>query len=241
MLQPRPASAPSHAPRPAVVLAHGILGDAAVLRRRLAALPGRPWVVAADGGARYAAALGLAVDLLVGDLDSFAAEEVEAFAAAGTVVRRHPEDKDETDLELALLAAVERARDVVVLAALGGRPDMALANVLLLADERLDAARVSLWDDAHTLWLLRPPGEALADRLRPEGAAPGDRLSLLPVGGPATGVTAHGLAWPLAGETLALGPARGVSNRVVDAGARVALAGGLLVAVHTPARAVAAE
>lgn len=224
----------------AVVLADGAPGDVAVLRRRLAALPHRPLVVAADGGARHALALGLVVELLVGDLDSIGASERAALAGAGVAIQVHPEDKDETDLELALLAAIARAEAVVVLAALGGRPDMALANVLLLADPRLAAARVTIWDGAHTLWLIRPPGEALIARPGIAAAAPGDRLSLLPIGGPATGITTTGLAYPLAGETLALGPARGVSNRVTDAAAHVALDGGLLLAVHTPAGAVAA-
>lgn len=225
----------------AIVIAHGALGEVAALHRRLAMLPRGTLVVAADGGARHARTLGLEVGLLVGDLDSLTADEREAFEAAGARLDVHPTDKDETDLELALLAACARADEIVVLAALGGRPDMALANVLLLADPRLAGARVAVWEGDHTLWLIRPPGDAIGARLGPAGAAPGDRLSLLPIGGPATGVTTKGLAYPLAGEALELGPARGVSNWVTDASAHVALQGGLLLAVHTPAGAVAAE
>ena len=40
----------------------------------------------------------------------------------------------------------------------------------------------------------------------------GELVSLLPVGGPAEGVTAQGLRYPLSDETLAAGSSRGVSN-----------------------------
>jgi len=50
-------------------------------------------------------------------------------------------------------------------------------------------------------------------------------------------VRTEGLRYPLRGETLRFGPARGVSNIIAAAGARVALDEGTLVVVHTPGRA----
>ncbi|MBS1195600.1 MAG: thiamine pyrophosphokinase, partial [Actinobacteria bacterium] len=63
--------------------------------------------------------------------------------------------------------------------------------------------------------------------------APGDLVTLLAVGGPATGVTTTGLRWPLLGETLTPGSTRGVSNQLVAATATVAVSTGVLVAIHT--------
>src|SRR5262245_46705744 len=71
-----------------------------------AQLPGEAYVIAADSGLGVAHGLGVEVDLLVGDLDSVDAAAIEAAEAAGTVVERHPAEKDATDLELALDAAV---------------------------------------------------------------------------------------------------------------------------------------
>lgn len=223
----------------AIVVAHGRLSPRglAAARRRLAALPVPRLVVAADGGADHAARLGVRVDYLVGDLDSLTNAEQEALASGGASIERHPTDKDATDLELALMVARRHAAHIVVLAAWGGRVDMALANVLLLADERLAGARVAIWEGDETLWAIRPPGDRVADAIAPGVPRAGDRLSLLPLGGAATGIVTHGLRWPLAGETLEIGPTRGVSNRVVDPSAHVELASGLLLAVHTPASA----
>jgi thiamine pyrophosphokinase len=78
-------------------------------------------VIAADGGARHAARLGLTVDLWVGDGDSLDDAHVASLEAAGVPIRRARTDKDETDAELALLAALERGpARITVLGALGG-------------------------------------------------------------------------------------------------------------------------
>jgi thiamine pyrophosphokinase len=71
-------------------------------------------VVAADGGAERAALLGLRPDLVVGDADSIDADALRGLAASGTPVERFPTEKDESDLELALMAALGRDRKSVV-------------------------------------------------------------------------------------------------------------------------------
>ncbi|HTL86619.1 MAG TPA: thiamine diphosphokinase, partial [Acidimicrobiia bacterium] len=67
-----------------------------------AQLPRDAFVIAADSGLAVANALGVHVDLLVGDLDSVETSAVEIAEASGTTVARHPAEKDATDLELAL-------------------------------------------------------------------------------------------------------------------------------------------
>src|SRR5690348_11873254 len=63
-------------------------------------------VIAADSGLEHARALGVPVDLVVGDLDSVDPAVLDAAIADGVTVERHPAAKDATDLELALDAAV---------------------------------------------------------------------------------------------------------------------------------------
>jgi len=185
-------------------------------------------VIAADRGGSHARAWGWPVHLLVGDLDSLSAADAAALAAEGAVTITAPAAKDETDLELAVMHARQRgAREIVICAALGGRADHMLANVLLLARPELAGLSVILADAEQTLRLVRG-GQTL--RLC---AAVGDLLSLLPVGGDARGIVTEGLLYPLRDETLYLGQARGVSNVFQAPEARVSLEEGLLLAVHT--------
>ncbi len=182
-------------------------------------------VVAADGGARHALALGLRVDLAVGDFDSISADDLAALERAGTRIERHPIGKDKTDLELALDAALALGADrVVVVGGGGGRLDHLLGGLLLLASDvyagiELDAlvgpARVHVVRDARVLQGM-----------------PGETISLLALGGPATGVTVQGLRYPLHGETLEPGSTLGVSNSFAATEARISLAAGVLLAVR---------
>jgi thiamine pyrophosphokinase len=64
----------------------------------------------------------------------------------------------------------------------------------------------------------------------------GDTVSLLPIGGDADGVRTEGLRWTLAGETLAMGRSRGLSNEVTSTPASVTLERGTLLVVETAAR-----
>lgn len=214
----------------AIVLSNGDLHHPDILGQRLADhVAGL--VIAADGGSHHADVLGLRVDVLIGDFDSINPAHRTRLEAAGTRLEARPPDKDETDLELALLYAAHQGADpIIVLGTLGGRLDMTLANLLLLSHPALSALRVEIWHDWQTAWLIRPPGDTVQGQ-------PGDTLSLIPLGADAIGVTTHHLKFPLHHETLASGPARGVSNVMAAPTARVELKAGLLLAVHTPGRA----
>ena len=188
-------------------------------------LPAAGRVVAADGGLLRAQALGLDVDVVVGDLDSATPEAIAAAEAAGARVVRYPQAKDATDLELALDEAVALGgRRVLVVASAGGRLDHLLGSVLLLAAERYAALEL----DALV-------GDALVHVVRGERTmhgVPGELLTLIPLGGAATGVTTDGLEYPLRGETLAPGTTRGVSNVFLGREARVTLERGVLLAIR---------
>ena len=220
----------------AIVLADGDVEARAVLD---AAWPG--WsepaalVVAADGGARHAETLGLAVDLWVGDGDSIEPDRLEALAAAGVEIRLVPAAKDESDTELAVLAAVERGADAItVVGALGGpRFDHSLANVALLAHPALAGRRVALLDGSTRIALVRAPDDGGRPVRHPLPGRIGGLVTLLPFGDGAAGVTTAGLEYPLRDEPLTAGPARGLSNVRTSADAEVIVRRGMLLVIET--------
>ena len=229
----------------ALVLADGRPPSRAALD---AAWPGwdRPvdLVVAADGGARLAAALGLSIDRWVGDGDSLGADGVEALRARGVPVETAALDKDESDTELGLIAALAGgATEVVLLGALGGpRPDHELANVLLLGHPALAGRRASILDPSARIRLVAAAASRPAPHA-PPGAGPaeleldgriGDLVTLLPLG-PVDGVTTVGLRYPLTDAALPFGPARGLSNVRVATNATVRIRAGRLLVLEAPA------
>ena len=71
---------------------------------------------------RRGPAVGIDVDVLVGDLDSVSAEGLAGAEAGGVSVERHPVDKDRTDLDLALQRVVDDGfAECLVLGGGGGR------------------------------------------------------------------------------------------------------------------------
>jgi thiamine pyrophosphokinase len=217
-------------PLAALIFANGDINDGPMVHRALEAAAGG-WVIAADGGARVAGHFGLAIHALIGDMDSLEPQVVDALAAAGTVVERYPIHKDETDLELALLwAASHGARLIRVIGGVGDRLDQTISNVYLLALPALRNVDARLVAGKQEAWLLYPGENPI------EGTA-GDTVSLIPIGGAAGGIRTENLYYPLRDETLAFGPARGISNVMQGERARVWLREGVLLAVHTLGRA----
>ena len=186
-------------------------------------------VLAADGGAVPLVAAGCRPQLLIGDLDSVPIPLYEGLAAAGVTIDSFPEDKESSDLELAVERAIaDGATRIVILGAFGGeRLDHALAGALLMADPAYRAVDIRSVHGSSTVRVAFPDGE-----LDLEGEA-GDLVTLLPVAGDAHGVTTSGLRWPLTGATLRLGRSRGLSNEVVGRPASVRLADGALLVVET--------
>lgn len=183
------------------------------------------FVVAADGGADTALALGLHVDLAIGDFDSISSAGLAALERAGTRIERHAAAKDATDLELALDAALAaEPRSLLVVGSAEGRLDHVLSSLELLASSRYAGVELDARLGAALVHVIR-------DSRAFEGT-PGELLSLHAVHGAARGVVTEGLRYPLVVETLEPGSSRGVSNVFAEPAARVSLDDGVLLAIR---------
>ena len=208
----------------AVVFVNGILRN---LDRWRAWLRADDYLVAADGGARHCLALGRNPHALVGDLDSVTPQLVAQLTAQGVKVERYPAEKNMTDLELALEHALAAgASEIVLLGALGGRLDQALANVLILAQRDWPVPVRVL--EAEESALVMHGGETIT-----LDAAVGHTVSLIPLSEEVTGITYTGLRYPLTDATLRLGSTRGISNEVAATPATVHIATDIALIVQT--------
>lgn len=183
------------------------------------------YIIAADGGARPLAAAGIMPHLLIGDLDSVPDAQLSAYMAAGVKVSRFPREKDETDLELALIEAVSLgATQIDLCCVLGGRWDHTFATIAMLCQPMLASCHVRIYADDQTLCIVR-------DELSLEGHVD-DTVSLLPLTPTVDGITTYGLAYPLRDATLYFERSRGVSNVIIAQPAQIFIRSGILLVIH---------
>jgi len=181
------------------------------------------FIICADGGTRHALTLGLTPHLIIGDMDSLPANfQLSTFNGEVIVF---PKDKNETDLELAINHAITLKPDeIIIVAALGGRIDHALANISLLTNFQHATFNLRLNDGLEEIFLCK-------DHVEVKGRS-GDIVSLIPWGGNVEGVTTQNLKWKLNNETLSFDKTRGISNEMISDIASISITKGLLLIVH---------
>jgi thiamine pyrophosphokinase len=163
-------------------------------------------VIAADGGMRHARALGLDVELWVGDFDS---TDRDLAARHADVERQiHPAAKDKTDGEIAIDEARRRgAREMILVGGLGGQSDHALANIMLGLGLERDGIRVVISSGGEEAYPLLPGLRAL-------DLPAASRMSIVPLAD-LVGLSLTGVEWPLEDRTVELSSSLTLSNVVV--------------------------
>lgn len=165
-------------------------------------------VVAVDRGLDALLGAGLGCDVYVGDADTVSdAGRALVDAATDFEVERHDPYKDYTDLALALDSVRRRwpGAEVVATCATGGRPDMALSVLGLLASYK--DAPVWIAEDKVTSRILHRGESWTID------GAEGKTFSIIAIA-PNTEVSEHGLEWELDHAPLGLLADTGISNIV---------------------------
>lgn len=165
-------------------------------------------VVAVDRGLDALLGAGLSCDVYVGDADTVSDEgRALVDAAKDFEVERHNPYKDYTDLALALDTIRRRwpHAELYATCATGGRPDMALSVLGLLATY----ADGSVWicEDETTARILHQNETWTIEN------AEGKTFSIIAIA-PNTEVSEHGLEWELDHAKLGLLADTGISNVV---------------------------
>ena len=188
-------------------------------------LPDADIVIAADSGLGLAAALAVHVDLVVGDLDSVDRSQLDAAIKDGVAVEEHPTNKDATDLDLALQAAIDRDATRIVLAGGGaGRLDHLLGIAMLLTDVR--------WAGSAIEWHSGSSITHVARDVLTLDTLPDDLVSLIPVSDEAV-VSITGTRWLLESIPLSRGTTHGISNEALGGSIDIEVHQGVVLAVIT--------
>ncbi len=179
-------------------------------------------VIACDRGLAYCLESGVVPDVFVGDFDSYSGE-----VPAGTELIRLPTRKDDTDTGFAVRLAIERGFSrIVLVCALGGRLDHALANLQTCADAAMRGAEVSILADDTEVFFLAGGGMLRLPK------RDGWSLSVLAATDRASGVTITGCRYPLSDAVLTSRFPLGVSNEQTAPEASIRVAEGVLMVVR---------
>ena len=205
-----------------IIFANGALPD---LNKARAILRADDFILCADGGTRHALDLGLTPNLVIGDMDSLEKDEWKRLEESDVAVELYPRDKNETDLELAINRAVElEPKEIIIIAALGGRMDQTLANIVLLSNTQHATRNTRLDDGLEEIFFCQ-------DQVQVRGRST-DSVSLIPWGNPVNGIHTQGLKWSLDNETLYSDKTRGISNEMMGEVANIKISSGILLIIH---------
>jgi len=208
----------------AIIFANGKLHNPAKV---LSQLREDDLVIAADGGAQHCRDLDIHPALVIGDMDSISPALLADLKNQETQILVYPEDKDQTDLELALTYALRhQVDDVIFYGVLGGRLDLSLANLMLLTRSEWEPLSLVVIDEPDTAYLMRNH-----DTISILGN-PGDIVSLIPLSEDVTDVSTQGLRWQLNHVDLPQGNTLSVSNELVGTSAQVQIGKGKMLLIH---------
>lgn len=205
----------------AIIVANGDLNDRDFYR--LVLMDG-DYIFACDGGLSHCYRLDIMPHYIVGDMDSVDHGLLDHYP--DVPVLRFSNEKDQTDLELAIAHACDMGVDsLVILGGLGGRLDHQLGNVHALSQAVKRNVRAELWDERTRVRLIN-------DYCRLH-KGDGILVTLIPLTTTVDGITTEGLKYHLKNESLTVGYARGVSNEILGDWAVVNVKSGLLLVIQT--------
>ena len=188
-------------------------------------LPSDAFIIAADSGYEHAVSSGHQPHLLVGDMDSISAAHLADARVLGIEIEEHQSNKDLTDTELAVTAALERGATAITIVAGGGdRFDHVIGLLHSLASFSPRALTTVFIGTARITFTS--PGD-----LRTITTTVNDTVSLIPLGGDVV-VSTTGLQWNLTNETLRAFASRGVSNRATHTTITIQATTGILAIIQ---------
>ena len=182
------------------------------------------FVIGVDGGCRWCLQNNQPIDLAVGDFDSLGTEDLKKLATRAVDIERHPEDKDHTDLELALVAAMKRKpSEITVYGFWGGRIDHSLANLLCIANQSARTPVILHGGNEQSGYLIKNKQKITIT------AGIGYCISILALGCDCSGVSNSGFKYPLENAEIMQGTGIGLSNLTTAPVSEISLHSGTLL------------
>ncbi|WP_339227651.1 thiamine diphosphokinase [Oceanobacillus sp. FSL K6-2867] len=167
--------------------------------------------IGADRGAYLIAEHGIPIEYAVGDFDSIDEYEKEVISRNAANMEKHPTEKDETDMEIALNQAYAmNPSKIYLFGVTGGRLDHELINIQLLYVIRNKDIQAVIVDQSNQMEMLSPG----IHTIEYQEAYP--YISLIPFTNQVEGISLSGFYYPLTNTTITWGSTLCVSNKLLS-------------------------
>ncbi|HCM82480.1 MAG: Thiamine pyrophosphokinase [Microgenomates group bacterium GW2011_GWC1_43_11] len=167
------------------------------------------FLIGVDRAAYVLLKLGISVDLAIGDFDSVTKKEMNEIRTRISTIKQYPQEKDQTDLELAVTYALTiHPEEIALFGVTGGRLDQSLAALHLLRTIHEHKCRASVRDEHNFMALVSGKYQIPKTKDFPY-------LSILPATDEII-VTIKGCKYPLEKYRMEKGTTLGVSNVIIS-------------------------
>ena len=186
-------------------------------------------IIGVDGASEWLMERGVVPDYFIGDFDSVSGgflEKIKDSFPEKLVIS--PQEKDETDTELAVRQAIKLAPEqIIVFGGMGSRLDHVIANIhsLLLAEEA--GITCKLLGQNNVIQLL------LAKQIKriPKSSFP--YVSLIPFSDTVSGITVTGFKYPIYDGQMKRGKPYGISNELISDVGTIEIKDGILLIIES--------
>lgn len=184
-------------------------------------------IIGIDRGMLFLHEHGIRPDLIVGDFDSLPAYILEEYRGS-VPIREFCPEKDYTDTEIGIRAAIEMGADgIILLGATGTRLDHVLGNIQTLCIALEHRVEALIQDSNNRIRLLGEGREIRKEHMF------GKYISLLPLTTQVEGLTLKGFKYPLEHFTMTSQNSLGISNELVEDRASISFDSGILIMIES--------
>lgn len=168
--------------------------------------------------------------IAVGDFDSVTDQEWEFIRNHVKHLKQVQPEKDETDMELALLWAMEQKPSIIrIFAATGGRLDHFLANIFMLTkDVYLSVDTTIEMIDTNNIISVHKPGIYSIEKDDEK-----KYISFLPMTSTVKGITLRGFKYPLTDRHIERGSTLCISNELIKRNGTFSFEKGILMMIRS--------
>ncbi|MFD2925478.1 thiamine diphosphokinase [Halobacillus naozhouensis] len=184
--------------------------------------------IGADLGAEVILEQGRRLDIAVGDFDSVSSESLMRIKESAGRTDTYPNEKNETDLEIALLEALKyQPEQILLFGVTGGRLDHTMVNIQILYPLLTKGIKGTIIDQQNQVELV---GQGV-HTLKKISQYP--YVSFLPVTLAIKGLSLEGFYYPLLDAELSYGSTRCISNQLIEDRGTFSFTEGILLVIRS--------